>query len=69
MDWIEQIGIRLAGLLDWIDWFVDGQDWIELAGLHWIHRIGLDWLDSGTLNSFLFEAHSGSPEHPEIVCV
>ena len=56
---------------DWLDYWIGsiGSRMDRLAGLHWIHRIGLDWLDSGTLNSFLFEAHSGSPKHREIFCI
>ena len=30
----------MDGLLDWIDWFVEGRDWIELGRLDWIGLIG-----------------------------
>ena len=35
----------MDGLLDWIDLFVEGKDWIELGRLDWIGLIGMAGLE------------------------
>jgi len=60
MDRLDRNGFD--GLLDWIDWFVEGKDWIELGRLDWI-----DWM--GCIRETRGSLIESAGKHPEIVCI